>query len=134
MIDFSSAPIYLLCLDLCVGRIRCIFSLPPHAVEHWFPAGNFHLKHFAYVEWFTPFSRAQKDPNSKLFKISKLMTHSGERHVSVVSISFIRCSVQLFPKFGPQAPVSWLSSNVLENATLFYVNTFSDRFLYSHVV
>ena len=62
------------------------------------------------------------------------MAHSGERRVSVIPISFIRCSVQLFPKFGPQAPVLWQSSNVLENATKFYVNTFSDRFLYSHIV
>ena len=45
---------------LCVGRIRCIFSLPPHAVAHWFPAENFPHKHFAYVEWFTPFSQAQR--------------------------------------------------------------------------
>ena len=118
-------------LGLCVGRIRCIFSLPPLAVELWFPAGNFPHKHLAYVEWFTPFSQAQKDPNSKLFKISQLMGH-GERHVSVIPISLIWCSVQLFPKFGPQAPVSWQSSNVLENATTFYVNTFSDRF-FTHI-
>jgi hypothetical protein len=107
--------------------------LPPPAVALWFPAGNFPHKHFAYVEWFTPFSRAQKDPNSKLFKIARLMEHNGEHRVSIIPISLIRCSVQLFPKFGPQAPVSWQSSNVLENATSFYVNTFSDRFLYSHI-
>jgi hypothetical protein len=119
-------------LGLCIGQIRCIFSLPPHAVALWFPAGNFSHKHFAYVEWFTPFSRAQKDPHSKLFKVSRLMAH-GERRVSVIPVSLIRCSVHLFPKFGPQAPVSWLSSNVLENATTFYVNTFSDRYLYSYI-
>ena len=121
------------CIGLCVGRIRCIFSLPPHAIALWFPAENFSHEHFAYVEWFVPFSQAQKDPNSKLFKISWLMAHNGEHHVSVIPISLILCSVQLFPKFGLQAPVSWLSSNVLENATKFYVNTFSDRFLYSHI-
>ena len=128
-----SPDLFISFLGLCVGRIRCIFSLPPHAVALWFPAGNFSHKHFAYVEWFTPFSQAQKDPNSKLFKITRLMTHSGERRVSVIPISLIRCSVQLFPKFGPQAPVSWLYSNALENAATFYVNTFSDRFLYSNI-
>ena len=55
-------------LDLCVGRVKCIFSLPSHAVSNWFPAGDFLIKHFAYVEWFTPFSQAQKDPNSKLLQ------------------------------------------------------------------
>jgi len=57
----------------------------------------------------------------------------GERRVSIIPVSLILSSVQLFPKFGPQAPVSWSSSNVLENAVQFYVNSFADRFLYSHI-
>ena len=119
---------------LCIGQVRCIFSLPPHAVDLWFPAraGAFPHKHFAYIEWFTTFSRAQKDRNSRLFKVSRLMAR-GERRVSIIPVSLILSSIQLFPKFGPQAPVSWTSSNVLENATSFYVNSFSDRFLYSHI-
>ena len=105
---------------LCIGQVRCIFSLPPHAIDLWFPAqaGAFPHKHLAYVEWFTPFSRAQKDRNSNLFKISRLMAQ-GERRVSIIPISLILSSIQLFPKFGPKAPVSWSSSNVLENAVSF---------------
>ena len=58
------------------------FVVPPHAIDLWFPAqaGAFLHKHLAYVEWFTTFSRAQKDRNSKLFKVLRLMTQ-GERHV-----------------------------------------------------
>ena len=77
-------------------KLLLIQYLPPQAVTLWFPAGNFSHKHFAYVEWFTPFSQAQKNPNSKLFKISCLIAQ-GERHVSVIPVSLIRCSVQLFP-------------------------------------
>ena len=119
--------------DLCIGQVRCIFSLP-HAIELWFPGwtGNLLHKHLAYVEWFTTFSRAQKNPNSKLFKVSRLMVW-GERCVSIIPISLILSSIQLFPKFGPQAPVSWSSSNVLDKATACYVNPFSDRFLYLHI-
>ncbi|KAF8810235.1 hypothetical protein BYT27DRAFT_7253823 [Phlegmacium glaucopus] len=121
---------------LCIGQVRCIFSLPPHAIDLWFPAqagaGAFSHKHLPYVEWFTTFSRAQKDQNSKLFKVSRLMAW-GERRVSIIPVSLILSSIQLFPKFGPQAPVSWSSSNVLESAASFYVNSFSDRFLYSHI-
>ncbi|PPQ83323.1 hypothetical protein CVT26_015163 [Gymnopilus dilepis] len=116
---------------LCVGQVRCIFSLPQQAVDHWFPSGFPH-KHLAYVEWFTPFSKAPVDRNSKLFKISRLLSR-GERRASVIPVSLIRSSIHLFPKFGPQAPVSWSSSNVLENASSFYVNVFSDRFIYSTV-
>lgn len=118
-------------VGFCVGQVRCIFSLPPAAVKMLFPAGFPH-QHLAYIEWFTPFSRAPIDQNTKLFKISRLISN-GERRVSVVPVSLILSSVHLFPKFGPQAPVSWSSSNVLENASLFYVNMFSDRFLYSTI-
>jgi len=119
---------------LCIGQVRCIFSLPPHAIDLWFPArtGTFSHKHFAYIEWFTTFSRAQKDQNTKLFKVSRLMAR-GERRVSIIPVSLILSSIQLFPKFGPQAPISWSSSNVLESATSFYVNSFSDRYLYTHI-
>ena len=120
--------------DLCIGQVQCIFSLPPYAIDLWFPAwaGAFSHKHFTYIEWFTTFSQAQKDQNSKLFKVLCLMAQ-GEHCVSIipVTVSLILSSIQLFLKFGAQAPVSWSSSNVLESATSFYVNAFSDRFLYS---
>ena len=119
---------------LCIRQVRCIFSLPPHAIDLWFPAwaGAFSHKHLAYVEWFTLFFQAQKDRNSNLFKVLCLMAW-GERHVSIIPISLILSSIQLFPKFSPKTPVLWSLSNVLENATSFYVNSFSDRFLYSHI-
>src|SRR6267378_8011540 len=75
------------------------------------------------------FLELRRIKNSNLFRISRLMAR-GERRVSIIPVSLILSSIQLFPKFGPQAPVSWSSSNVLESATSFYVNSFSDRFLY----
>jgi len=126
-----NSPYYHCLPDLCIGQIRCIFSLPSTALNLWFPAGFSH-HHLAYIEWFTPFSRAPVDQKTKLFKISRLVTR-GERRVSVIPVSLICSSVHLFPKFGPQAPVSWSSSNVLETASSFYVNTLSDRFLYSTI-
>ena len=56
-----------------------------------------------------------------------------ESGVSIIPISLILSSIQLFPKFGLQAPVSWLSNHVFEKATSFYVNPFSDRFSYLHI-
>ena len=85
-----------------------------------------------FLEWFTIFSQAQKASNSKLFKVLCLMAW-GECHVSMIPISLILLSIQLFPKFGLQAPVSWLSSNVFEKVTSFYVNPFFDRFSYLHI-
>ena len=85
---------------LCIGQVRCIFSLPPHAINLWLPAqtGAFSHNHFAYIEWFTTFPRAQKDQNSKLSKVSCLMAQ-GEHCVSIIPVSLILSSIQLFPKF-----------------------------------
>ncbi|KAF8958080.1 hypothetical protein BDZ97DRAFT_1906593 [Flammula alnicola] len=110
----------------CTGRIRCIFSLPPSASERWFPHG-LPLKHLAYVEWYTPFRRSSFEPNSKMYRVSPLMS-GGAQKVSVIPISLIRESIQLFPKFGPAAPTSWKSSNVLYQTSVFYVNLFLTAF------
>ncbi|PPR02155.1 hypothetical protein CVT26_012116 [Gymnopilus dilepis] len=115
----------------CIGQVRCIFTLPQIAIDRWF-SGRFSHRHLAYVEWFTPFSKAPIDRNSMLFKVSRLKLR-GERRASIIPVSLIRSSIHLFPKFGPQVPTSWTSSNVLETASSFYVNAFSDRFIYSTV-
>ena len=47
-------------IGLGVGQIWCIFTLPSTAVGLWFP-GGFPHQHLAYVEWFTPLSRAPVD-------------------------------------------------------------------------
>ena len=123
--------IYIFTVDIgyCAGRIRCIFTLPPAHQARWFPGGFAH-KHLAYVEWFIPFSTAAFDRDSKLYKLLPYLER-GERQCSIVPVSLIRQSVHLFPKFGCSAPVAWKSSNVLDEARIFYANPFSDRFCYS---
>ena len=52
---------------------------------------------------------------------------NGRRHASIIPVDFILRSVHLFPFFGPQAPRTWNTFNVLEVCNTFYVNPFSDR-------
>ncbi|KAF9471791.1 hypothetical protein BDN70DRAFT_819556 [Pholiota conissans] len=118
-------------IGYCAARVRCLFSLPPAALARWFPQGFPHA-HLAYVEWFTPFSVARFDPNSKLYRISPLMSQNV-RQASIIPITLIRQSLHLFPKFGAVAPSLWKSSNVLDMSSIFYANPFSDRFPYSTV-
>ena len=87
----------------------------------------------AYIEWFTPFSHAQYDTNSRMYRIGPLM-RGQQRQVSVIPISRIRQSIHLFPDFGAVAPANWRASNVLDSAKHFYVNVFSDRFQYLTLV
>ena len=105
---------------LFIGQVWCIFSLPPCALDLQFLAEIFMHKHLAYVKWFTLFTHAQKDRNSNLFKVSHL-TAQGEHCVSIIPVSLTLSSIQLFPNFGPQAPISWSLSNVLEMQHLFTV-------------
>ncbi len=122
-------------LGHCIGQIRCLFLLPKKARARWFHPKFPHV-YFAYVEWFSPFSSSRFDPHSKLYRISRLFhpaSKGGHRKASVIPISLIKESIHLFPKFGPVAPAEWRSSNVLEVAPAFYVNPFSDRFVYSTV-
>lgn len=115
----------------CVGRVRCIFTLPPESLTHWFSRGRVPPKYLAYVEWFTPFPTSP-DRNHLLYKISKLRVH-GEQQVSIVPVQLIRQSVHLFPKFGPVAREDWKSTNVLDLCQTFFTNPFSDRFPYSNL-
>lgn len=117
----------------CAARIRCIFGFPEAAWKEWFP-GGLKYKHFAYVEWYTPFSQAPLDRNSRLFKIKRLRDpRDGTQKASIIPIDYIRQSIHLLPKFGPVTPVHWTSSNVLDEAEFFYVNPFTDRFVFSTI-
>ena len=95
----------------------------------WFPGGGWRPAHLAYIEWFTPFS-LHPDPNYLLYKISR-HREQGIQQASIVPIDLIRNSVHLFPKPGPVIPALWTSSNVLEECRFFYVNSLTDRFVYS---
>ena len=99
-----------------VGQVRVIFTLPGNADEH-----------LAYVEWFSKFSAP--DPDHGMLRLNRTLEGEG-RVASVVSVSSIRRSVHLFPKFGPKVPEHWTSANVLEKCTTFYLNPFSDRHMY----
>lgn len=116
----------------CVARVRCIFGLPNAALAEWFPQGLRH-KHLAYVEWYTPFSKAPYDPKSRLFRIKRFYDSNKVQKASIIPIEHIQQSIHLFPKFGPVAPVQWTSATVLDKAEVFYVNPFTNRFAYSTI-
>ncbi len=113
-----------------MGQIRCIFILPPGALKLWFPGQQ--PSHLAYVDWFTPFSSLRPAGGHGLYKVSRRVI-DGQQHSSVIPVSLIRQSIHLIPAFGATAPVEWTSSSVLDIATNFYVNAFSDRFSYSTI-
>lgn len=95
-----------------------------------FPAEQPPPKYLAYIEWFSKFT----DPiaNHGLYKISRSLDR-GERVSEIIPLANIRRSIHLIPEFGPIAPRTWTSSNVLELCNTFFVNSFSDRHAYNTI-
>ena len=85
-------------------------------------------QYLAYIEWFTPFTRSQKQYD--LYKVSRNI-RQNQQQASIVPIDQIRRSIHLYPKFGPVVPSDWTKANVLDKASTFYTNPFSDRHMYT---
>ncbi|KAI0683940.1 hypothetical protein BC835DRAFT_1515409 [Cytidiella melzeri] len=112
-----------------VGRVQLVFSLPPAARRLLFTHESAVPTHLAYVEWYTKL-RPRPEADHLLYKISPLVDDRGDPICSIVAVKDIRQSAHLFPKFGPSAPSEWTSSNVLDLCQTFYINSFSNKFMY----
>ncbi|KAI9445642.1 hypothetical protein BJY52DRAFT_1128131, partial [Lactarius psammicola] len=113
-----------------VVQIRVVFQLSISAVSSVFltsrPAPPENLM---YVEWFSPPS--PPDPSHNMCWVSRSY-HNGRRSASVIPLTDICQSVQLFPVFGPIVPWHWQGPTVLEECNSFYVNPFLDRHMYQN--
>ncbi|KAH9030534.1 hypothetical protein EDB85DRAFT_2074297 [Lactarius pseudohatsudake] len=105
-----------------IAQVRVVFQIPTKVVHDIF----FHdaPTHLAYVEWFSPLSPTP-DVNHLMYKVSRLMD-GGRRSAAVIPVGSIIGSVHLIPRFGPVTP-DWNSFSVLEQCSIFYVNSFSDQ-------
>lgn len=112
-----------------VVQIRVVFQLAPSAQRSVFldsrPAPP---KDLVYVEWFSPLSTPPVDSHG-MYRVSR-SHRNGRRLASIIPLTDVCRSVQLFPVFGQIAPRNWQSSTVLEECRTFYVNPFLDRHMY----
>ncbi|KAI0054953.1 hypothetical protein BV25DRAFT_1816322 [Artomyces pyxidatus] len=113
-----------------VGQIRLVFGLSIRANNAAFSKPQDAPTHFAYIEWFSRFAGAA-EPHHNMYKVLRSMNRQRtERVASIVPVTQLHRSVHLVPKFGPEAPREWSSSNVLELCQHFFVNSFTDRHTY----
>src|SRR6201996_6178064 len=114
-----------------VVQIRVVFQLPKFARSLIFlssrPAPPADL---AYVEWFSPLS--VPDENHGMYCVSRSY-RNGHRLASIIPLTEVCRSVQLFPMFGPVVPREWQSLTVLEDCQTFYINPFLDRHMYRNL-
>ncbi|KAJ6532372.1 hypothetical protein B0H19DRAFT_888523, partial [Mycena capillaripes] len=95
------------------AQIRVIFKLPPQFGTYTHP--------LAYIEWFTPLNRP--DPTTGMFTTHR-STRAHRRNAAVISVEHIVRSCHLMAKCGASIDRKWTSSNVLDEASMFYVNPY----------
>ncbi|KAJ6467139.1 hypothetical protein C8R47DRAFT_1303645 [Mycena vitilis] len=98
---------------LLPAQIRLIFTLPPQFGTYTHP--------LAYFEWFTSLNRP--DPTSGMFTTHR-STRALRRNAAVISVEHIVRSCHLMGKCGATIDPKWTSSNVLEEAPMFYLNPY----------
>ena len=114
-----------------VVQVRVVFQLSTTAASLVFlPSRPAPPAFLAYVELFSPPSTP--DPSHRMCRISRSYGSHGRRSASVIPLTDICRSVQLFPVFGPVAPRLWEGSTVLEECENFYVNPFLDKHMYQN--
>ncbi|KAF8262616.1 hypothetical protein EI94DRAFT_1773137 [Lactarius quietus] len=114
---------------LRVVQIRVVFQLSTTSGASVFlPSRPDPPPSLAYVEWFS--LPSAPDPAHKMSRISRQYTNHGRRSASILPLTDICRSVQLFPVFGPVAPRNWEVSTVLEECQNFYINPFLDKHMY----
>ncbi|KAG1743776.1 hypothetical protein EDD22DRAFT_982113 [Suillus occidentalis] len=116
-------------LGVRVGQVRVIFSLPSKSVPLLFSPTVKVPTHFAYIEWFEPFTSAP-DRHHGLYKLSRSLC-GGEKVASIVPLANIVRSVHLMPNFGAVVPREWTSDTVLDHCNTFWLNSYIDRYTFS---
>lgn len=110
-------------------QVRVVFEIPEKGLNDLFPAlpPSARPKHLAYVEWFTPCTVPHRDHG--LYTITRSLIGTSRR-CSIIPLEHLERSCHLYPQFGPIAPRDWTSSNVLDRCSTFFVNPFSDKYMY----
>ncbi|KAJ7855999.1 Zn-finger domain-containing protein [Mycena leptocephala] len=95
------------------AQIRIIFRLPPQFGTFPHP--------LAYIEWFTPLNRP--DAASGMFTTHR-STRQHRRHAAVVSVEQLVRGCHLMAKSGKTIDRKLTSNNVLDTASMLYVNPY----------
>ena len=111
-----------------VVQIWLVFQLSESAASSVFLPSHLAPSHLVYVEWFS--APSAPNPSHEMSQVSRSYRSHGCRSASIIPLSEVCQSVQLFLIFGPVTPKEWRSSTVLEECQNFYINPFLDKRMY----
>ncbi|KAJ7820515.1 hypothetical protein B0H14DRAFT_3147084 [Mycena olivaceomarginata] len=116
------------------GRVKVLFQLPQKFDDNTPVPTNWPTSCLAYVEWYSSFS-PRHDDNHTMYSISTVpLRANGFANASIVHLTDIRQTCQLFPKFG-RADVDrdWTTDTVLDQCTAFYLNNWGSMYAYKSI-
>lgn len=118
-----------------IGRVRVLFRLPKQI--HGRPSPSAWPEDpLAYIEWFTKPKPAAED-NHEMYAISKAPKRAdGRVTTSIIPLSNIRQTCQLFPVFprkGKPVDSSQTSDTVLDQCSSFLVNNWGSMYAYQTI-
>ncbi|KAJ7896871.1 hypothetical protein B0H13DRAFT_1623692 [Mycena leptocephala] len=117
-----------------VGRVKVLFRLPEKLNDNTQAPLHWPKTCLAYVEWFSAFKSMHED-NHDMYAISVSPRRAnGFSHASIVSLTDIRQTCQLFPNFGRNdvAP-AWTTDNVLDLYNTFFINNWASLYAYQSI-
>ncbi|KAJ7215557.1 hypothetical protein GGX14DRAFT_562771 [Mycena pura] len=117
-----------------VGRVKVLFRLPDRFDDATPTPSQWPKTCMAYVEWFTSFKPRHED-NHEMYSISTPPRRAnGFRNASIIPLTDIRQTCQLFPNFGREdVDPKWTSDNVLDLCCNFFVNNWAGLYAYQSI-
>lgn len=116
------------------GRVKVLFHLP-EKLDNGMPVpSSWPSAYMAYVEWFTPFKPSHEN-NHNMFSISVPPRRAnGFRQASIIPLTDIRQTCQLFPNFGrDNVDPEWTTDTVLDKCNSFFVNNWTSLYAYQSI-
>lgn len=98
---------------LRIARVRVIFDLPPQFGQLGHP--------LAYIEWFT--ALGHQDPVTGMYSIRHSTRHRHPNAI-IVGVDRIVRSAHLMGKAGREINGNWTTSNIVDEAEVFWVNPY----------
>lgn len=122
-----------------VGRVKVIFKLPTTlnlGVGVTNTPAIWPKEPLVYVEWYSQFKSSKETERHGMYVVKKgTRDANGISPGSIIPLTNIRQSCMLIPKFrtNEAEEASWTSSNVLDQASTFYVNNWLNLYSYQTI-
>ncbi|KAJ7669005.1 hypothetical protein B0H17DRAFT_949575 [Mycena rosella] len=117
-----------------VGRVKVLFRLPDKFDDSTLTPSEWPKTCLAYVEWFTTFKPRHEENHDMYSVMVPPRRTNGFAHASIIPLTDIRQTCQLFPNFGRDDVNSlWTSDNVLDECRSFFVNNWASLYAYQSI-